>query len=96
MGSEKKQNGVILKVEPKPSNGLTSKAVDLLEKIIVKIFHDSSSPPHLWLTGNFAPVKDETPPVKDLNVKGYLPDCLNGEFVRVGPNPKFSRVAGYH
>ncbi|CAI9103068.1 OLC1v1001501C3 [Oldenlandia corymbosa var. corymbosa] len=23
-------------------------------------------------------------------------DCLNGEFVRVGPNPKFSPVAGYH
>ncbi|RYQ95756.1 hypothetical protein Ahy_B08g091105 isoform B [Arachis hypogaea] len=23
-------------------------------------------------------------------------DCLNGEFVRVGPNPKFAPVAGYH
>lgn len=23
-------------------------------------------------------------------------ECLNGEFVRVGPNPKFSPVAGYH
>lgn len=25
-----------------------------------------------------------------------LQECLNGEFVRVGPNPKFSPVAGYH
>ncbi|XP_075645811.1 carotenoid 9,10(9',10')-cleavage dioxygenase 1-like [Castanea sativa] len=24
------------------------------------------------------------------------PDCLNGEFVRVGPNPKFEPVAGHH
>lgn len=23
-------------------------------------------------------------------------ECLNGEFVRVGPNPKFDAVAGYH
>lgn len=72
MGSEKKENGVILKVEPKPSNGFTSKAVDLLEKIIVKLFYDSSLPHH-WLSGNFAPVKDETPPVKDLTVQGHLP-----------------------
>ncbi|CAN4110357.1 unnamed protein product [Withania somnifera] len=48
-----------------------------------------------FLSGNFAPV-DETPPCKDLPVKGYLPECLNGEFVRVGPNPKFAPVAGYH
>ncbi|KAB2594730.1 carotenoid 9-10-cleavage dioxygenase-like [Pyrus ussuriensis x Pyrus communis] len=26
----------------------------------------------------------------------YLAECLNGEFVRVGPNPKFAPVAGYH
>ncbi|KAF3972866.1 hypothetical protein CMV_003655 [Castanea mollissima] len=27
---------------------------------------------------------------------GVRKDCLNREFVRVGPNPKFSPVAGYH
>ncbi|KAH7862221.1 hypothetical protein Vadar_001621 [Vaccinium darrowii] len=57
--------------------------------------YDSSSEPHHYLSGNFAPVP-ETPPCKDLPVKGYLPECLNGEFVRVGPNPKFGPVAGYH
>lgn len=25
-----------------------------------------------------------------------IQECLNGEFVRVGPNPKFDPVAGYH
>ncbi|KAF7836051.1 carotenoid cleavage dioxygenase 1 [Senna tora] len=85
----------IVKVEPKPSKGFTSKAIDLLEKLVVKFMYDSSKPLH-WLSGNFAPVPDETPPTKDLPVKGHLPDCLNGEFVRVGPNSKFPPVAGYH
>ncbi|XP_058006907.1 carotenoid 9,10(9',10')-cleavage dioxygenase 1 isoform X1 [Hevea brasiliensis] len=85
----------IVEVNPKPSRGLASKLVDLLEKMIVKLMFDASKPLH-YLSSNFAPVPDETPPVKDLPVKGYLPDCLNGEFVRVGPNPKFAPVAGYH
>lgn len=62
----------ILNVEPKPSNGFTSKVVDLLEKVVVKLFYDSSLPHH-WLAGNFAPVQDETPPTTDLTVKGFLP-----------------------
>ncbi|KAK4253733.1 hypothetical protein QN277_010372 [Acacia crassicarpa] len=85
----------IVKPDPKPCNGFTSKAIDLLEKLLVKFMYDSTKPHH-WLLGNFAPVSDETPPTKHLPVKGYLPDCLNGEFVRVGPNPKFAPVAGYH
>uniref|UniRef100_A0A2P2LL84 carotenoid 9,10-dioxygenase n=3 Tax=Rhizophora mucronata TaxID=61149 RepID=A0A2P2LL84_RHIMU len=84
----------VVEVSPEPKKGLTSKLVDLLEKLIVKLMYDSSQPLH-YLSGNFAPVP-ETPPVKDLPVKGFLPDCLNGEFVRVGPNPKFTPVAGYH
>ncbi|OAY40002.1 carotenoid 9,10(9',10')-cleavage dioxygenase 1 [Manihot esculenta] len=85
----------IVEVKPKPRKGLASKFVDLLEKLIVKLMFDASKPLH-YLSGNFAPVTDETPPVRDLSVKGHLPDCLNGEFVRVGPNPKFAPVAGYH
>ncbi|KAJ7949175.1 carotenoid cleavage dioxygenase 1 [Quillaja saponaria] len=85
----------LVHVDPKPSKGFTSKVVDYIEKLIVKLMYDSSQPEH-YLSDNFAPVTDETPPTKDLLVKGYLPDCLNGEFVRVGPNPKFSPVAGYH
>ncbi|XP_050283890.1 carotenoid 9,10(9',10')-cleavage dioxygenase 1 isoform X2 [Quercus robur] len=87
--------GGIVAVDPKPSNGLTSKVIDFVEKLIVKLMYDSSLPHH-YLSGNFAPVREETPPTTDLLVKGHLPDCLNGEFVRVGPNPRFSPVAGYH
>lgn len=87
--------GSLVEVNPKPSKGLASKVTDLLEKLFVKLMYDSSKPQH-YLSGNFAPVGDETPPITDLPVKGYLPECLNGEFVRVGPNPKFSPVAGYH
>lgn len=85
----------IVEVNPKPNKGFTSKAIDWLEKLIVKLMYDSTQPLH-YLNGNFAPVPDETPPCKDLPVHGHLPECLNGEFVRVGPNPKFAPVAGYH
>ncbi|XP_009138676.1 carotenoid 9,10(9',10')-cleavage dioxygenase 1 [Brassica rapa] len=86
----------IVSVNPKPSKGLSSKLLDLVERVVVKLMHDASLPLH-YLSGNFAPVRDETPPVKDLPVvHGFLPECLNGEFVRVGPNPKFDPVAGYH
>ncbi|XP_052193271.1 carotenoid 9,10(9',10')-cleavage dioxygenase 1-like isoform X2 [Diospyros lotus] len=92
---EERIAGGVVVVNPKPNKGFSSKAIDWLEKIIVKLGYDSSRPHH-YLSGNFAPVVDETPPSKDLPVKGHLPNCLNGEFVRVGPNPKFAPVAGYH
>ncbi|XP_015062345.1 carotenoid 9,10(9',10')-cleavage dioxygenase 1-like [Solanum pennellii] len=92
-GVERIEGGVVV-VKPKPRKGITAKAIDLLEWGIVKLVHDSSKPLH-YLQGNFAPT-DETPPLNDLVVQGHLPECLNGEFVRVGPNPKFAPVAGYH
>ncbi|THG08050.1 hypothetical protein TEA_011884 [Camellia sinensis var. sinensis] len=88
-------DGVVV-VKPKPNKGLTSTVIDWLEKLIVKLLMYDTSQPHHYLAGNFGPVLDETPPCKDLTFQGYLPECLNGEFVRVGPNPKFTPVAGYH
>ncbi|KAH7533083.1 hypothetical protein FEM48_Zijuj04G0092700 [Ziziphus jujuba var. spinosa] len=87
-GEEARNGGGIVVVNPKPNKGVTSKVVDWVEKLIVKFMYDPSQPLH-YLSGNFAPVPNETPPTKDLPVIGYLPDCLNGEFVRVGPNPNF-------
>ncbi|KAI9170526.1 hypothetical protein LWI28_029213 [Acer negundo] len=84
----------VVEVNPKPQKGLTSKVIDFVEKLIVKFMYDSSQPHH-YLAGNYAPVH-ETPPTKDLHVIGHLPECLNGEFVRVGSNPKFGPVAGFH
>lgn len=68
-------NDGIVVPNPKPSKGLTSKLVDLVEKLIVKLMYDSSQPHH-YLAGNFAPVIEETPPTKDLNVIGHLPVSL--------------------
>ncbi|KAJ0094766.1 hypothetical protein Patl1_17194 [Pistacia atlantica] len=86
--------GIVL-VNPMPHNGLASKTIDFVESVIVKFTYNSSLPLH-YLSGNFAPVPFETPPITNLHVIGYLPECLNGEFIRVGPNSKFSPVAGYH
>ncbi|XP_077210321.1 carotenoid 9,10(9',10')-cleavage dioxygenase-like [Tasmannia lanceolata] len=91
--NEKEQKVVV--VEPKPKKGITSRMVDALEKVISWVMYDYSKP-QFYLTGNFAPVTNETPPCTNLTVRGFLPECLNGEFVRVGPNPKFAPVAGYH
>jgi len=74
MGDDGKKNGAeggLVKVDPKPTNGFSSKVIDLLEKLLVKFLYDSSLPHH-YLTGNFGPVT-ETPPTKDLPVKGHLP-----------------------
>ncbi|KAL1535053.1 Dixin [Salvia divinorum] len=90
---ERTHAGLVL-VKPKPNKGLASKAIDWLEWAFVKMMHDPKQPLH-YLSGNFGPV-DETPPLTDLPVQGHLPECLNGEFVRVGPNPRFAPVAGYH
>ncbi|XP_010241260.1 PREDICTED: carotenoid 9,10(9',10')-cleavage dioxygenase 1-like [Nelumbo nucifera] len=98
MGDENEKQscngGGIVLVDPKLSKGIASRVIDLVEKLIVKLMYDSSRL-HPFLTGNFAPV-DETPPCKNLPVKGCLPECLNGEFVKVGPNSKFAPMAGYH
>ncbi|EXB32779.1 hypothetical protein L484_012509 [Morus notabilis] len=90
-----KPSKMIVAVNPKPNRGLTSKLIDCFETVIVKLFYRSSQSHH-YLSGTFAPVRHETPPTADLPVSGSLPECLNGEFVRVGPNPKLDPVAGYH
>nr|QCU55182.1 carotenoid cleavage dioxygenase [Camellia fraterna] len=92
---EERMEGGVVVVKAKPNTGLTSTVIVWLEKLIVKLMYDTSQPQH-YLAGNFGPVHDETPPCKDLTLQGYLPECVNGEFVRVGPNPKFTPVAGYH
>ncbi|EOA34904.1 hypothetical protein CARUB_v10019983mg [Capsella rubella] len=88
-------DGSIISVNPKPCKGFSSKLLDLLESHVVKHMHDASLPLS-YLSSNFAPLRDETPPIKDLPVHGTLPGCLNGEFLRIGPNPKFVPLAGYH
>lgn len=48
-----------------------------------------------YLEGNFAPIRQEIT-ADELPVIGELPPCLNGIFVRNGPNPQFPPQHRYH
>ncbi|KAJ6311014.1 hypothetical protein OIU76_015687 [Salix suchowensis] len=48
---------------------------------------DPSVDPYQVFTGNFAPV-DELEPTNCTVVEGELPGCLNGVYIRNGPNPQ--------
>lgn len=51
--------------------------------------------PRYVLSDNFAPV-DELPPTQCQVVEGSLPTCLNGAYIRNGPNPQFLPRGPYH
>ncbi|KAL0447677.1 UNVERIFIED_CONTAM: putative carotenoid cleavage dioxygenase 4, chloroplastic [Sesamum latifolium] len=50
--------------------------------------------PKLVLSGNYAPV-DELPPTV-CEVEGSLPPCLDGAYIRNGPNPQFIPRGPHH
>jgi carotenoid cleavage dioxygenase-like enzyme len=55
-----------------------------------------SEPFNYFLSGNFAPVREEHT-ARGLSVTGRIPEDLNGSFLRIGPNPQFiPDVAEYH
>ncbi|QCD91246.1 9-cis-epoxycarotenoid dioxygenase [Vigna unguiculata] len=54
----------------------------------------SVDPRHV-LSQNFAPV-DELPPTECQIVQGALPPCLDGAYIRNGPNPQFLPRGPYH
>ncbi|KAL5723976.1 9-cis-epoxycarotenoid dioxygenase [Ranunculus cassubicifolius] len=51
-------------------------------------------PKHV-LANNYAPV-DELPPTECLTIEGTLPQCLNGAYIRNGPNPQYTPRGPYH
>lgn len=53
---------------------------------------DMSAEPHL--SGVFAPTVDEID-VYNLPVEGELPEGIDGDYLRNGPNPRFSPLGGY-
>lgn len=53
---------------------------------------DVSSTPHLQ--GLFAPTATEID-VADLRIDGELPTDIDGDYIRNGPNPRFSPIGGY-
>lgn len=62
-----------------------------LEKVPLRPWVD----PRLVLADNFSPV-EETGPVECVKIEGTLPACLDGVYIRNGPNPRFMPTSGHH
>ncbi|XP_031503149.1 zeaxanthin 7,8(7',8')-cleavage dioxygenase, chromoplastic-like [Nymphaea colorata] len=67
---------------------------DLISNFVNRHPLPSSVNPKDVLAGNYAPV-GELPPTK-CTVEGRLPRCLDGAYIRNGPNPQFAPSAAYH
>lgn len=86
---------------PPPSNSKPSLLATIFNKLddCICKFLDSPLPPTVdpqhVLSGNFLPV-DELPPTACDAVEGSLPPCLDGAYIRNGPNPQFIPNGPYH
>lgn len=69
-----------------------------LDDIIIDFLDPPVKPsldPRTVLSGNFAPV-DELSPTECEVLEGSLPQCLDGAYIRNGPNPQFVPRGAYH
>ncbi|CAM6100383.1 unnamed protein product [Calypogeia fissa] len=69
--------------------------LDALENAVIRAFEGADNEKNYFLQGNYAPV-EEFGPEPVLSVTGHVPECLNGAYLRVGPNPMFEPFAKYH
>ncbi|KAK7309441.1 hypothetical protein RJT34_06172 [Clitoria ternatea] len=67
---------------------------DIINKFIDPPLKPSTDPKHV-LSQNFAPVH-ELPPTQCHVIQGTLPPCLDGVYIRNGPNPQFLPRGPYH
>ncbi|KAK0598154.1 hypothetical protein LWI29_032122 [Acer saccharum] len=67
---------------------------DIINKFIDPPSKPSVDPTHV-LSNNFAPV-DELPPTECEVIQGSLPPCLDGAYIRNGPNPQYLPRGPYH
>ncbi|PIA30868.1 hypothetical protein AQUCO_05300007v1 [Aquilegia coerulea] len=67
---------------------------DIIHKHIDCPLHPSIDPEHV-LSSNFAPV-DELPPTECTIIEGTLPSCLDGAYIRNGPNPHYFPRRTHH
>ncbi|OMO89330.1 Carotenoid oxygenase [Corchorus capsularis] len=81
-------------VEPKFSTLIFNTFEDIINNFIDPPIRPSVDPRHV-LSQNFAPV-DELPPTKCQVIEGSLPPCLDGAYIRNGPNPQFLPRGPYH
>ncbi|KAG8367281.1 hypothetical protein BUALT_Bualt16G0056100 [Buddleja alternifolia] len=68
---------------------------DFICKFMSEVPLDPSNDPKHILVGNFAPV-DELPPTACEVVEGSLPICVDGAYIRNGPNPPITPHGPYH
>lgn len=66
-----------------------------IHKLLAFLDGSQKAPTSPYLTGNYAPVREELFKL-DLPVEGALPRDLSGAFARTGPNPYFDPVSRYH
>ncbi|GJU67185.1 probable carotenoid cleavage dioxygenase 4, chloroplastic [Tanacetum coccineum] len=77
---------------------LVEKVLNTLDKAIINFvdppLHKSIDPSYV-LSDNFAPV-DELSPTECEIVHGHIPLCLDGVYIRIGPNPQFVPNGPHH
>ncbi|KAE8693178.1 putative carotenoid cleavage dioxygenase 4 [Hibiscus syriacus] len=82
------------RVEPKLATMIFNTFDDIINNFIDPPIRPSVDPRHV-LSHNFAPV-DELPPTPCEVIQGSLPSCLDGAYIRNGPNPQFLPRGPYH
>lgn len=88
--SEDQLNGI--------SSALAAVLCNAVDDLINKFIDNPLRPfvdPRLVLAGNFAPVQ-ETAPVECDKIQGTLPACVDGVYIRNGPNPRYVPRGGHH
>ncbi|CAO2819689.1 unnamed protein product [Amaranthus hypochondriacus] len=87
------------KTQPSPPKiSFPSTFLNTIDDIINKFIDPPTRPsvdPRFVLTENFAPV-EELPPTECEIEEGVLPSCLDGAYIRNGPNPQFLPRGPYH
>ncbi|KFK28585.1 hypothetical protein AALP_AA7G016200 [Arabis alpina] len=83
----------------RPEMNLATALFTTVEEVINTFIDPPSRPsldPKHVLSSNFAPVTSELPPTNCEIITGTLPPCLNGAYIRNGPNPQFLPRGPYH
>ncbi|XP_043720518.1 probable carotenoid cleavage dioxygenase 4, chloroplastic [Telopea speciosissima] len=82
------------RVEPSRPTTLFNTLDDFINNFIDRPLRPSLDPRYV-LADNFFPV-DELPPTECPVIEGHLPSCLNGAYIRNGPNPQYLPRGPYH
>ncbi|KAK1271038.1 hypothetical protein QJS04_geneDACA022806 [Acorus gramineus] len=94
----KKQRRSVLTTALPSSSSLPVMVCDALEQAINEFMEPTLRPsvdPTHVLAGNFSPVS-ELPPTDCPEIEGELPACLDGAYIRNGPNPQHYPTGSHH